>query len=305
MNIRITPQIAVVLTLIATFLWGSNFQVTKIALVDLPPWTASGERFVFAVLCIFIFMMFRRKINGRAFKKNWLAFICLGGIGISGFNGALFVGLQHGHPVTAALIMATTPVSANILEAIINRRFPEIIRTIGMIISLLGVALVITNGQLIFGSTVHIEKGVLIIFAGSLSWAIYTVGIRVFVTEATPLETTSWTMFFGMIILVIVTIVVESPVPALLSAPLESHLASIYMGIAGSFLAYLFWNIGITIRGAGKTAIFFNFVPVFALIIQIIVENRFNLIQFIGGTLTIIGVLLGQGTSKMFRRTLP
>ncbi len=77
------------------------------------------------------------------------------------------------------------------------------------------------------------------------------------------------------------------------------------MGIAGSFLAYLFWNIGIAIRGAGKTAIFFNFVPISVLTIQIIVENRFSLIQFIGSTITIIGVLLGQGTIKIFRRMLP
>ncbi|WP_242689446.1 DMT family transporter [Photorhabdus cinerea] len=160
---RVTPQLAVILTLFATFFWGSNFQATKLALSSLPPWTASVERFVFAVLAIFIFMVLKGGIHGKVLRQNLLAFISLGTIGVAGFNGALFVGLQSSSPVTAALIMATTPISANILEAIMNRRFPELIRVYGMTISLFGVALVITNGQLFSGGAIHTASGDLII----------------------------------------------------------------------------------------------------------------------------------------------
>ncbi|WP_340608579.1 DMT family transporter [Xenorhabdus bharatensis] len=302
MLIRNTPQLAIVLTLIAAFFWGSNFQVTKIALMNLPPWTASAERFAFSVLFIFLLMLSKKKFNIRVFKKNWLAFIFLGGIGVAGFNGALFVGLQYANPVSAALIMATTPVTANILEAIIHRRSPDRLRIIGMMLSLFGVALVVTNGQPMLDSTIHINTGELIIFLGSLGWAIYTIGARTFIKESTPLETTGWTMFFGTIILSIIAVSVESPVSTLLSAPFESHLADFYMGIAGSVVAYLFWNMAIAIRGAGKTAIFFNFVPVFALVIQAIVGDCPSLTQLTGSTLTIIGVLIGQGISKISGR---
>ncbi|WP_099125808.1 EamA family transporter [Xenorhabdus stockiae] len=71
------------------------------------------------------------------------------------------------------------------------------------------------------------------------------------------------------------------------------------MEIAGSVVAYLFWNMAIAIRGAGKTAIFFNFVPVFALAIQAIVGDCPSLTQLTGSALTIIGVLIGQGISKI------
>ncbi|WP_339378880.1 EamA family transporter [Xenorhabdus sp. BG5] len=62
---KTTPQSAVVLTLIATFFWGSNFQVTKFALASLPPWTASVERFFYAVICIFIFLHGKRGFTAR------------------------------------------------------------------------------------------------------------------------------------------------------------------------------------------------------------------------------------------------
>ncbi|MBD2810152.1 DMT family transporter [Xenorhabdus sp. Vera] len=292
---RVTSPLAVILTLFATFFWGSNFQATKIALDSLPPWTTSVERFAFAVLAIFIFLSLKGGIRSKVLRQNLPAFVILGTIGVAGFNGALFVGLQSSNPITAALIMATTPISANILEAIMNRRFPNSSRIFGMIISLFGVALVITNGQLFSEGSIHTTSGDLIIFAGSLGWAIYTVGTRTFITDATPLETTSWTMLFGTLILAIAAIFIESPLPSLLSGKPESHLASIYMGIAGSVFAYLFWNIGIATRGPGKTAIFFNFVPIFALGIQITLGDAPSPAQLIGITITIAGVLLGQG----------
>ncbi|MBD1228590.1 EamA family transporter [Xenorhabdus griffiniae] len=292
---KTTPQLAIVLTLIATFFWGSNFQVTKFALASLPPWTASVERFFYAVIGIFIFFAWKEGIHSKVLQQNWWAFIVLGAIGVAGFNGAFFVGLQSSNPVTAALIVATTPISANILEAIINRRLPGLMRVIGMAISLLGVTLVITNGELILGGVSQIVAGDIIIFMGSLGWSIYTVGIRVFVKDATPLATTSWTMLFGAIILVFIAIFVESPIAALSSGTFESHLACFYIGIGGSTIAYLFWNMGVAIRGAGKTAVFFNLVPMFALMIQLIMGNIPSLSQIIGVVVTIVGVLLGQG----------
>lgn len=67
------------------------------------------------------------------------------------------------------------------------------------------------------------------------------------------------------------------------------------MGIAGSVLAYLFWNVGIAVRGPGKTSIFFNFVPTFALLIQLAMGTVPHFVQVLGIIITILGVLVGQG----------
>lgn len=297
---KMSPKIAVILTLLATLFWGSNFQATKLAISTMPPWTASAERFLIAVMVIFIYMSLKNLMTLNTLKKNLLAFIFLGAIGVAGFNGALFVGLQTSNPITAALIMATTPISANIIEAILNQRMPQLIRVLGMLISLLGVSMVISNGKILMGGVLTFSYGDIIIFIGSLGWAVYTVGTRVMVSESTPLETTAWTMLFGAIILSVIAFIYEQPVRSISTASVVSHLAGLYMGIAGSVLAYLFWVIGISTRGPGKTSIFFNFVPLFAIMVQIMFGTIPGNVQLIGSVITILGVLLGQGQLSFF-----
>lgn len=297
---KMSPKIAVILTLLATLFWGSNFQATKLAISTMPPWTASAERFLIAVMVIFIYMSLKNLMTLKTLKKNLLAFIFLGAIGVAGFNGALFVGLQTSNPITAALIMATTPISANIIEAILNQRMPQLIRVLGMLISLLGVSMVISNGKILMGGALTFSYGDIIIFIGSLGWAVYTVGTRVMVSESTPLETTAWTMLFGAIILSVIAFIYEQPVRSISTASVVSHLAGLYMGIAGSVLAYLFWVIGISTRGPGKTSIFFNFVPLFAIMVQIMFGTIPGNVQLIGSVITILGVLLGQGQLSFF-----
>ncbi|WP_310622027.1 DMT family transporter [Flexibacterium corallicola] len=291
---KASSQTAVSLTLLATFFWGSNFQATKIAIASIPPWTASVERFSIAVIAIMVVMMVKGAFRREILIKNLLPFAILGVIGVAGFNGSLFLGLQTSNPITAALIMATTPISANIVEALISKKLPEIIRVIGMVISLIGVALVVTNGEILSGN-IFFATGDIMIFLGSIAWAVYTVGTRVFVSDSTPLETTTWTMLFGTVGLSIMAFSLEFPIIDLQSGNAISHISCLYMGIAGSVLAYLFWNVGVATRGPGKTSIFFNFVPVFALGVSAIFGKMPSIIQLLGVLVTTCGVLVAQG----------
>lgn len=302
---KTSASTAVIMTLMAAFFWGSNFQATKFALESVPPWTASVERFIIAVIGIFAILLIKQGLRVSVLSRNLVAYVLLGVIGVAGFNGALFVGLQTSSPITASLIMATTPISANIIEALLNRQMPGRDRIIGMVVSLIGVSLVITNGHVLSGN-IAFAPGDLIILLGSIGWAAYTAGTRAFVKDATPLETTSWTMLFGTIALTLAAFAFESPFTAAAGTSGVSFLAALWMGIAGSVLAYLFWNVGIAVRGPGKTSIFFNFVPVFALLIAMIMGTAPKGVQIVGAILTICGVLVGQGRfAGIFDRKFP
>ena len=92
-------------------------------------------------------------------------------------------------------------------------------------------------------------------------------GSRNWVKGASPLETSVWTTVFGTVFLVIAALVLADPMHELQTGSLLSWSATLWMALTGSVLAYLFWQIGIAVRGPAATSVVYNLVPVSALVI--------------------------------------
>ncbi|KEP68575.1 permease [Thioclava dalianensis] len=285
------------LSALAALFWGSNFEATRFVLNDLPPWTAAAGRFAIAATAILLWLALRHGINLRVLRRNWRAFVTLGVLGVAGFNAALFLGLQTASPVSGALIMATSPLSTSLIDALIERRRPRAIALLGMVISLLGVGL--TVGA--FSGT-HFASGDWLILVGSLGWALYPIGCRRWVRDASPIETASWTMVSGAVALAIAAFAFEQPLHGLATASSATWEALIWMALAGSVLAYLFWQTGIARRGPGPTSILFNLVPVSALVIAAAFGEIPNASQLAGVAVAIFGVLLASGRLRLPHR---
>lgn len=281
---------ALVLSALAAVFWGSNFEATRIALIDLPPWTAAAGRFAIAAVAIMLWLGLARGISWRVLHRNLAAMLVLGVVGVAGFNAALFLGMETSSPVTAALIMGTSPLTTNLLESILLRQLPSARALVGMVISLAGVAL--TVGA--FSGT-HFASGDLLILLGSLAWALYTIGCRRWVREATPLETSAWTMLVGAVALGLAAFALETPVVTLAHAPVIAWASILWMALVGSVLAYIFWQVGIARRGAGATSVMFNIVPVSALVVAAIFGRTPDITQMAGVAVAIFGILLASG----------
>lgn len=278
---------AALLSALAAIFWGTNFEATRLVLIDLPPWTAAAMRFVLAAGAAVLWLALTKGIDRTVLRRNALAFVILGLIGITGFNAALFLGMETSSPVTAALIMGTSPLTTNLIDAVLSRKRPAALALIGMGISLIGVAL--TVGAF---SGARFASGDLLIAAGSLGWALYSIGCRRQVGGATPLETAAWTMVFGAVALVGIAVVVEHPVTALASASPVTWMAGVHMALIGSVLAIVFWQVGITVRGPAATSVLFNLVPVSALVVSALFGRMPGGSQVLGVAVAIFGVWL-------------
>lgn len=283
-------RLAFALSAAAAVLWSSNFEATRIALHDLPPWTAAAGRFAIAAVVILLLLLVVERGGLRALRRNVLAFAGLGILGVAGFNAALFLGMRTSSPVTAALILGTVPLSTALLDALFSLRWPGRMALAGMGISLVGIAL--TVGA--FSGT-RLAAGDPVIFAGSLAWSIYTIGCRRWVRGASPLATSAWTMAFGAVALTGAAFVFEMPVQAMALASAASVAAILWMALAGSVLTYLFWQQGIVVRGPAATAVLLNLVPVAAPVIAVALGRRTNPEQLAGMAVAIFGVLLASG----------
>ena len=281
---------ALVLSAMAAVFWGTNFEATRIALVDLSPWTAASGRVVLAVVATLLWLAATRGISWAVLRRNLVAFAVLGIIGVAGFTAVLFLGMKTSSPVTAALIMGTSPLMTNLLESVLLRRLPSRFAVLGMVVSLFGVAL--TVGA--FSGT-HFAKGDLLILLGSVLWALYTIGCRRWIVGATPIETSAWTMLSGAVVLGIVAFRQETPFATFVHASAAAWASTLWMAVVGSALALIFWQVGIARRGPGATAVLFNLVPVSALAVAAIFGRAPDLVQIAGVVVALLGIMLASG----------
>ncbi|MCX8580872.1 DMT family transporter [Gilliamella sp. B3482] len=294
-------KITILLVTLSTFFWGTNFNAGSIVVSSVSPLTAASERFIIATLAIFVFMIIKDKGNINAFKLNWKPLILLGLCGITGFNLAFFIGLQTTSALNGALIMATSPVTTILISSITEKHRVSLPQTVGMLISLIGVILVISHGDINNILKLHFTRGDLIILLGNLAWATYTVGCRRFISDSTPLQTTAFTMLFGTIGIVVFSFYQSDLIKEIEEISTYNQIILIYMGLVGSVLAYLFWNVGIKELGAANTSLFFNFVPVFTLLLAFITGTIPNLLQLAGALLVISGVIYATGSYQILK----
>ncbi|KAB8028584.1 DMT family transporter [Fluviispira multicolorata] len=292
-----SKTLAIFLVICSTFFWGSNFNVGKYVVGEMSPLIATALRFSLASLVIIIITIIKEKNFFQMLKENIIIYILLGFIGVAGFNSFFLIGLKHSSAINCALIMSTNPLLTNIFAKYILKKEIFTFQKIGMIISFVGVLLILTQGSLDTLLKLKFSAGDWIIIIGNICWALYGVLCLRYLKNSSALATTASTMFFGTLVLIILAFF-EGNVSQVFQQNISIYSAIAYMGICGAVLAYLFWNTGVAKLGAGTTSLFFNFVPVFTVLISILLGHPVLMIQILGGAIILLGVL----TSSNFIR---
>jgi drug/metabolite transporter (DMT)-like permease len=279
----------------ATFFWGTNFNAGAYIIKSMAPISASIERFAISTLLLVLIFGLAGELRLSTLKNNLPAFIGLGLLGFTAFNLATFFGLQTTTPINGALILATTPLWTMLFAVLLEGERIDRGRAIGLMLGLLGVGLVITRGDIQVLLGLKVATGDAIILAGSIAWAANMVGTRRFVKDSTPLETTTFSMLFGVIGLVVLGFIYENPIASISTASLSVHGAVVYLAVFGSLIAYLLWFKGIHTIGAARTSIFFNLAPVFTMLVSSILGVLPNVWQLLGAGGVILGVVFASG----------
>lgn len=284
----------IILLIICTFFWGSCYPITKILLREINAPTLIFWRFLIASVCLLIYMkIIKLSFPYLSFQK-WFLIIFISTLGIGGFNIIVFTGLSYTNATNGSLIMALSPLVTSLITCIAMRILPSIIQCISLAISFLGVLMVITNGHINNLLSIQINYGDQLIFFGMFIWSIYTyfsqrISKWIQGVSYTLVGTLSGAILTGIICLV-------SPnIHSMLNVNSISVLnlfEILYLSIFGTVVSYLFWLNGISHLGSMNASVFFNFVPIFSLLISYMLGQPITQIQLMGITIVIIGLLL-------------
>ena len=277
----------------STFFWGANFNLGKYVVQLTDPLSAAAWRFIMAATVMTFYTLIKERIDWAGIRRNLIALTVMALVGIFGFNVAFLYGLQTTSSVNGSLIMTLNPTITVILTALVLGEAVSWRQVLGLALSMMGVVTVVTGGSWAALTHLTFARGDALILLGNLCWAAYSVIGKRAVKNLSSVQTTAATMFIGSIAITGLALAAHSgtvPMPPAISL---SGLA--IMALFGTVLAYLWWNDGIRSIGPARTAVFFDLVPIFTMLIAILLGEQVMISQWVGAVLVITGVLFSSG----------
>lgn len=279
----------------AAFFWGANFLLGGYVIHDIPPLWAAAMRFVLGAALMFAIAAVKREDLFTSLRKHIGAYFMLGVVGIVGFNLFFFYALHYTSANNAALIMATNPLFTTLLAAVIIGERATMRHLIALPIALSGVAVVVAQGKFSSLLALQFSIGDILMLCADIFWALYNVLCRRYMPHASPLMNTAWIMAAGAAVLLCIALGSDAHLATMSS---KAAISMAIMTIGGTVLAYLFWSMGIARLGAGRTAIFLNLVPVFAMLLGAVIDTTPTTAQLAGGLLVLSGVTIAMLPSR-------
>ena len=220
------------LTILA-FIWASAFFNIKIATYSYGPLTIAFLRSFFGTLPV-ILICYLRKIKIEAFSKDWYWFAAIGIINLVIPFFLIAYGIQKVQSNLAAILMASTPLTAAILaHFFISNEKINLIKAIGILVGFSGIVFLFSDKILINEN--NFFSAFLILFGSCF----YVVGglLTLKISNKTNENVTASILIWATLILFPICIFIEQPWN--LTPRLDSTISLIYLGVFSTGIAWL------------------------------------------------------------------
>jgi len=288
--------------LTATILWAGNAIAGRALVGSVSPITLSAVRWGLAALILLPF-------GWRIFKprsllwKNKTRLLTLGLFGVGSYNVLLYLALQTSSAINVTLIGASMPIWMLLIGAVFYQVKPSVLQMIGAIVSLLGVSVVLTRGDLSTLLSMQMVVGDLLIMLATFLWASYSWMLS---RPGTSTERQwPWADFLlaQIVMGLLWTGIFDGFEIAAGHAYLDLNLWTgsliLFVAIGPSLIAYRCWGLGVSRAGPTVSAFFANFIPLFtALLSAAILGEPPRLFHGVAFALIVAGIWVSSPKSK-------
>jgi drug/metabolite transporter (DMT)-like permease len=278
---------ALLLTVLAGFLWGTSFPVIKIGLRYMDAYTFVFLRFLVASLVMLSVLLLTKNFNFKFNKKRLILFL-----GVA--NGLAYLMQYIGMVFTTAskssLFINLSAVWVALLSPMVLKEHLGSKKILGVMVSLFGVLLMTTNLDFSSLSQGALMGDLLVIGAG-VTWAFFMVYNKPLVKESSNIvQSMAWLLFFTLLPLLL---------PASLSAgtfgslPFDAWLAIFYTAIFCWVIPYYLWLKGLKhISPVTSSVVLLTEVIVAVAIATLTLGEVLTVVSGVGAIFIIIAILI-------------
>lgn len=279
------------MVLVATIFWGFSFIWSKQLLGVMNSISIVFFRMIIASASLFIigkatglFSYVKKRDIGRFF------FIAL----VQPFLYFLFElsSIKHNSPTLTALIIAQIPLFIGLINLIFNKQrlSPQVV--FGILISLIGVALVIVGGG--DASIMTSPLGILLSVCAMACAVTYNFQVQRVVKKYNPLTITTYIHAISMLYFLPLFFIFEWDNVLNMQFTVSVVSALFFLGVLCSAVAFLFYIYGVKNLGIITSSMINNLSPAITAIgVFLIFGEQLSILQMTGIAITIIGLTIG------------
>ena len=297
------PYLLLVLT---NLFWGGNVVAGKAAVGQIDPFAFMLLRWTGSLLLVLPFAIRPMRRDWPTISRRWWLYLFYGAVGFSIFNALVLVAAHYTSGVNSAIDQVTINIFVMLGNFVLFRTRVRALQLLGVALSIIGVALTATHGDLRRIVALDINFGDLLVLLASVAYAVYSIGLR-------WRPQTSWLSFLGagftgaFVASVIIQLTLGGGVGAFVGAvpqvTAKGWLIVAYTIIFPALISQMFYVRGVELIGANRASLFINLIPLFgALGSVLILGEELQPFHIIAAVLIAIGIGIAEWSA---RRAVP
>ena len=257
--------------LTATALWAGNAIAGRLLVGSISPITLSAVRWGLAALLL-LPLGWRVFMPKSPLWKTKKRLLILGLFGVGSYNVLLYLALQTSTAINVTLIGASMPIWMLLIGALFYQVKPSFLQLIGAFVSLLGVGIVLTRGDLAALLSMQMVVGDLLIMLATILWAFYSWML----TRTGPSTERHWPWAEFLLAQITAGLLWTGLFDGFEIALGHAFIVLnwwtisliVFVAIGPSLIAYRCWGLGVTGAGPTVAAFFANFIPLFTALLS-------------------------------------
>jgi drug/metabolite transporter (DMT)-like permease len=289
---------------LANLFWAGNIVLGRGITGMVPPIALAYWRWTGAFLIAIGFAWPRLRQDAPVLRRHWRMMLLLSATGIASYNTMSYIGLTTTTALNVLLLQSAGPLIIIVWAFVLFGDRPTLRQSAGVLLSLAGVAIIAAHGSLESLLSLTLNVGDIWILAAMVITGIYAAMLRRR-PAVDPLSFLVAAMGIGSL-MILPFYLWETAQGGRIEGGMQPWLALAYVAVFPSFIAYLFFNRGIELIGAGRAGQSWHLMPVFGSMLAVVfLGETFYVYHAIGIAMIGAGILLASIRAVPVRRPAP
>jgi drug/metabolite transporter (DMT)-like permease len=288
----------------ANLLWSGNW-VTGRALRDaFDPVALNFWRWAIAALILAPFALRSLLEHRSALRRDMGILLLLAFTGVAVFQSLVYLGLRSTTAINAVLLNSSAPLFMLLCSWALERERPTLRQVAGMLISLAGILVILSRGELASILQLEVRAGDAWILLAMPVWGIYSVLLKRRPAQLSGLGFLFVIAAAGTAMLAPAYALQALHAPPRWPTPVEA-LGVLYIALAASVFAFTFWNRGVATVGANAAGFTLHLLPAFGTVLAILfLGETFAAFHAAGIATIVVGVVLATSRARALREAI-